>query len=176
MLYRYSEVLNLPVICAGSGKKAGSVTDVVFSPGNREVKALLLEDRGLSLKKRAVFLEDMLKLGNDAVIIDSMSCVSSIGRTAFAKAFGKRGLLGLRVFSKAGGDIGVVKDILFDIQTGRIEGFEISDGLFQDVMQGRKILPLIGKTELGEEFAVVEKEAVDEIKETGGGIMKKMPK
>ncbi|MGE5615149.1 MAG: PRC-barrel domain-containing protein [Bacillota bacterium] len=176
MLHRYSEVLNLPVICNGSGKKAGNVTDVVFNPGSREVKALLLDDRGFSLKKRAVFLENVTKLGEDAVIIDSMDCITSIGRTAFAKVFGKSGLLGLKVFSKTGGEIGIVKDVLFDVQTGRIEGFEISDGFFQDVMQGRKILPLIGKAELGEEFAVVEKEAVDEMKETGGGIMKRMMK
>ncbi|MGI6669060.1 MAG: PRC-barrel domain-containing protein [Acetivibrionales bacterium] len=176
MLHRYSEVLNLPVICGGSGKKAGSVTDVVFSPGSREVKAFLLDDMGISLKKRAVFLGDVTKLGKDAVIIGSMNCISSIGRTAFAKAFGKSGLLGLKVFSKAGGEIGVVKDVLFDVQTGRIEGFEISDGFFQDVMQGRKILPLIGRAELGGEFAVVEKEAVDEMKETGGGIMKRVLK
>lgn len=171
MLHRYSEVLNLPVICADSGKKAGAVKDILFSLKNREVKALLLEHSGLSLKKKVVILSELLSLGSDAAIINSSNCVSNMDRAAFTEAFGdESSLLGLKVFSRAGGEIGAVKDVIFDIQTGKIEGFEISDGLLQDVIQGRKMLPLFGKVELGEEFAIVESEAVDEMEEMGGGL------
>ena len=36
MLHRYSEVLNLPVICAEDGSKAGIVKDILFSIGERQ--------------------------------------------------------------------------------------------------------------------------------------------
>ena len=134
MLHRYSEVLNLPVICADSGKKAGSVKDILFNRSSREFRALLLDHKGLSLKKRVVFISELLSLGGGAAVVNNISCVSDLDRAAFAEAFNDEGsLLGLRVFSKSGGEIGVVRDILFDIRTGRIESFEISDGLFQDV-------------------------------------------
>jgi uncharacterized protein YrrD len=171
MLRRYSEVLNLPVICADSGKKAGVVKDLLFSTEDRQVKALLLEREGFSVKKRVVFLSELISLGSDAAIIESAGCVSDMKMASFRSSFKDEGsLIGLKVFSKAGGEVGVVRDVIFDCQTGRIEGFEISDGLLQDVVHGRKLLPLFGKVELGKEFAVVEKEAVDEMEGTGGGI------
>ncbi len=171
MLHRYSEVLNLPVICADSGRKAGVVKDILFSPEEKQVKALLLERSGVSVRKRVVFLRELISLGDDAAIVDNAGCVSDMDRVSFKRYFKDEGsLIGLKVFSKAGGEVGVVRDVIFDYRTGRIEGFEISDGLLQDVMHGRKLLPLFGKVELGKEFAVVEKEAVDEMEGTGGGL------
>ena len=177
MLHRYSEVLNLPVLCADNGKKAGVVKDVIFGLVNKKVMALLLEQNGLSLKKKVVLLEKLLGLGSDAAIVNSMSSVSNMDRTAFSETFRDEGaLLGLKVFSKAGGDLGTVKDVMFDWQTGRIEGFEVSGGMIQDVMQGRKLIPLFGKVELGEEFVVVGNEAVEEMEDTGGGIRNRLLK
>jgi uncharacterized protein YrrD len=171
MLQKYSEVLNLPVICADSGRKAGVVKDILFSSEERQVKALLLEREGVSVKKRVIFLSELISLGGDAAIVDSAGCVADMDRASFRNNFKDEGsLIGLRVFSKAGGEVGVVRDVIFDCRTGRIEGFEISDGLLQDVMHGRKLLPLFGKVEMGKEFAVVEMEAVDEMEGTGGGI------
>ncbi len=177
MLHRYSEVLNLPVICADSGKKAGAVKDILFSRNSREVKALLLEHKGLTLNKRVVFISELLGLGGGAAVVNGAGCIAELDREAFAKAFSDAGsLLGIRVFSKSGGEIGVIRDVMFDIRTGKIESFEISDGLFQDIMQGWKQLPLFGKVELGEEFAIVDSEAVNEMEETGGGIKNKLLK
>ncbi|NMA34759.1 MAG: photosystem reaction center subunit H [Clostridiaceae bacterium] len=174
-MHRYSEVLNLPVICAGDGSKAGVVKDILFSIRDRKAKALLLEQKGLSARKRVVLLSKLLNLGGGAVIIDNRDCIEEMDSTAFKNAFGDDGsLIGTKVYSKAGDEVGVARDVIFDLHTGRIEGFEISDGLLQDVMKGRKLLPLLGKVELGREIAVVDTEAVEEMKETGGGLKNKL--
>lgn len=183
MLHRYSEVLNLPVICADNGRKAGSIKDILFDLDGREVKALLLEHTGLLPGKRVIFLDKLSNLGKDAAIIRSTDCVSVVKRKAFANLFGSgesffdgdRGsLIGRRVYSKAGGELGIVKDVIFDISSGKIEAFEISDGVLQDIIQGRRLLPLFGKIELGEEFAIVDSEAVEEMDGTGGGIKNRL--
>jgi uncharacterized protein YrrD len=176
-LHRYSEVLNLPVLCADSGKKAGVVKDIIFGLGSKEVKALLLEQNGISLKKKVVFLNKLLSLGSDAAMVGNRSCVTDMDRRTYSEAFRDEGaLLGLKVFSKAGGELGTVKDVIFDWRTGKIEGFEVSDGMLQDVLQGRKLVPLFGRVELGEEFAIVGNEAVEEMEETGGGIRNRLLK
>jgi uncharacterized protein YrrD len=177
MLHRYSEVLNLPVLCADSGRKAGVVKDIIFGLAGKSVNALLLEQNGLSLKKKVVLLDKLLSLGSDAAIINSSSCVSDMDKASYFDAFRDEGaLLGLKVFSKAGGELGIVKDVIFDWKTGKIESFEVSEGMIQDVMQGRKLIPLFGKVELGEEFAVVGSESVEEMEETGGGIRNRLLK
>lgn len=175
MLHRYSEVLNLPVVCANSGKKAGVIKDIIFCPENKEVSAFLLEHKGLEIKKKVLRLKDILSLGDDAVIINSADCIKSLGKASYSTEFKDEGnILGFRIFTRAGQELGIVKDVIFDWQTGRIEGFEISDGLLQDIMQGRKILPLFGKVEFGEENVLVEKEAVEEMGYTGGGIKNRL--
>lgn len=183
MLYRYSEVLNLPVICADNGMKAGSIKDILFDLDSRKVKALLLEHTGLVPGKRVIFLNDLLSLGKDAVIIRNTGSVTVMKRKAFANFFGrgenlfdadKDSLIGRRVYSKAGGELGIVKDVVFDISSGKIEAFEISDGVLQDIIQGRRLLPLFGRFELGEEFAIVDSEAVEEMNGTGGGIKNRL--
>jgi len=42
---------------------------------------------------------------------------------------------------------------LFDLKHGKIDGIEVSDGLLQDIVKGRSVLPLIGKVEFGEEIS-----------------------
>ncbi len=171
LLQKYSEVLNLPVVCVNNGKKAGVVKDIIFCPENREVRAFLLEHRGLEIRKKVVKLKSILSLGTDALIIDGPDCVESLGKASYTAEFKDEGsILGLRIFTRSGEELGIVRDVIFDWQTGRIEGFEVSDGLFQDILQGRKILPLFGKVEFGEENVLVEKEAVEEMENTGGGI------
>lgn len=175
MLHRYSEVLNLPVISAENGKKAGVVKEVLFDTETREAKALLLEHRGVEIGKRLIFLKDILSLGADAVIIDSYASITAAGRSSYSKEFGKKGkILGLRIYSKAGEDLGVVVDVIFDWVTGRVESFEVSDGIYQDVVKGRSLLPLFGKVEFSEESVLVDKEAVEEMVNTGGGIKNRL--
>jgi uncharacterized protein YrrD len=103
--------------------------------------------------------------------------VSDVDRSVYSETFLDEGsFLGLKVFSKEGGELGFVKDVLFDSKSGKVESLEISDGLFQDVLQGRKMLPLFGKVEMGEDFAIVGNEAVEEMQDTGGGIRNKLLK
>ncbi len=172
---RYSEVVGLPVICVDNGKKIGIVNDVIFCPRTKEVKAFLLERKGCQVRKKAIVIKDVLSLGKDALIVNDCSCTKNLReleKSEYLKDNGK--LKGLRIYSKAGEDLGVVKDILFDYKSGIIEGVEISDSLFQDIVQGRNILPLFGKVEFSEENILVDKEAVEEMTNTGGGLKKKL--
>lgn len=168
---RYSEVLGLPVICAANGKMLGIVKDIVFCPKERKVVAFLLERKGCEIRKRVVLIEDALSLGKDALIVDDVDSVKELRKVEDGPEFKEKGdILGLRIYTKSGDDLGVVKDVLFDFTHGKIDGVEISDGLVQDIVKGRNVLPLIGKVEFGEENILVDSESVEEMMETGGGI------
>jgi len=174
MLHRYSEVLNLPVICADGGMNAGAVKDILFSLQDREIKAFLLRS-GLSTDKKVLLPDDVLSLGSDALVIKSPESIKRIGRAEYSGSFPDEGrLIGAKVFSKEGEELGTVKDVVFDIRSKKIEGFILTDGILQDLLEGRKILPLFGKVEFGEELVVVDNEAVDEMETSGGGIKNRL--
>lgn len=170
---KHSSVVGLPVICLEDGKRLGTVESLIFCPGKKEIRALLLERKGCRIKKDVILYKDVYALGKDAVVIKSPGCIYKMGTSPVTdKLIDKGDILGLRVFTKSGEDIGVVKDVLFDPVRGNIEGVEISDGLFKDIISGRRILPLIGRVEFGEENILVEKEVVDELLEKDGGLKK----
>ncbi len=170
-LLRYSEVIGKPVLHAGSGAVVGAVKDIVFCPGLKRIKAFLLERKGLKAGSRTVPMENVLHLGKDAVVIDSLEEPASLkGAGQPKEPMGSARIKGLKIYTRSGQDLGVVNDILIDEKTGAIEGVEVSDGLFQDLLQGRSILPLFGKVEFGQENILVDKEAADELISNGGGL------
>lgn len=168
---KYSEVLGLPVICLDSGKKAGVVKNILFCPKKKKLLAFLLECKNFDFKKKIILIEDIINIGSDAVIVKGEGCLKDFRKNKKSNELIDQGeIIGLRVISKQGEDVGIVKDVLFDCKNNTIEGVEVSDGLIQDLVKGRSILPLIGKVEFGEEFILVDRDAVEEIMETGGGL------
>lgn len=173
VLEKYSEVLGLPVICVSNGKKIGIIKDMVFSPKMKELKAFLLERRGCQINGKVILLKDVLDLGRDALIVNDCSCAKSPKKVKNTGDLGENGKIkGLKVYTRSGEDMGVVEDVIFDHKTGVVEGVEVSNGLMQDIVQGRNILPLFGKVEFSEENILVDKEAIEEMSNTGGGLKK----
>jgi len=131
----------------------------------------LLECKSFEFSKKIIYTDDIVNIGKDAVIIKEENSLKNYKKTKKSHEFTEKGeVIGLRVISKKGEDVGIVKDVIFDYKHNCIEGFEISDGLIHDLVKGRSVLPLIGKVEFGEEIILVDNDAVEEIMETGGGI------
>lgn len=172
---KHSEVIGLPVICVDSGSKIGTIAEVIFCPKIRQVNGIILERKGFEHLRKVILLKDILDFGSNAVIVKNSDSVRHMGKKEFTGKFKQKGdMLGLKVYTKSGDDLGVVKDVLFDCKTGDIEGVEVSDGLMQDLVKGRNILPLFGRVEIGEENILVDRESTEEIVNTGGGIKRRL--
>ncbi|HPD00024.1 MAG TPA: PRC-barrel domain-containing protein [Acetivibrio sp.] len=170
-MLRYSEVIGLPVICATDGKRLGVIKDIVFCPKDKKVVAFLVERKGYEILKKVVFMKDIQSMGKDALIINSPKDIKDLKKVQDSNELKEKGdILGLRVCTRSGEDVGVAKDVLLDFTHGKIDGIEVSGGLIQDILEGRNILPLIGKVEFGEEYILVDSESIEEMMETGGGI------
>ncbi len=170
-MIKYSEIIGLPVICADNGKKAGIVSDIIFCTEKKEVKGLVLERKGCEISCKFVNFRDILNLGRDAVIINSLSSLEKLNSSENKELYKSRPrLTGLKVYTQEGQDIGTADDVLFDGTTGRIEGIEVSDGIIRDILSGRNIIPLFGKVEFSQENMLVGKEAIEEMEGNGRGI------
>ncbi|HHW31559.1 MAG TPA: photosystem reaction center subunit H [Clostridiaceae bacterium] len=178
-MIRYREVIGMPVFCSQKGKKLGIVGDVIVSLEERKVKAFELEKKGFGVNSKGFLFESIENLGTDAIILKNFFCLDFLNNLGVKKPFDKgtpfnRGVIcGRKVYTKTGRELGVVKDYFFDPVTGRVEGIELSDGIYEDIVQRRNILPLFGKVEFGEDNVMVGREAVEEMMSTGGGIKRK---
>lgn len=168
---RYSEVIGLPVIYVIDGKKAGIIKDIIFCLESKKVIAFEIERNSYEIKKKIVLKEDVINLGKDAIVIEDENKITTFKKAKDSFGIKKKStIIDSKVYTKHGEDIGIVKDILFDFQKGTLDGVEISDGLIQDIVQGRNVLPLLGKVEFGKENILVERMAVEEMMEKGKGI------
>jgi uncharacterized protein YrrD len=172
LLQKYSELLNLPVFYASNGEKCGVIKDLLLTSDNSEIKGILVSGSDIDKKAKVVLVEDIISLENAALIIDGPEDVKNL--TQKIKDSIAEKLLKTKVYSNIGDYLGRVKDLLVDFSTLRIEGFILSDGLVQDAIYGKNILPVLGKVEFAEDFMLVEKEAAEEMAKSGGGIKKRI--
>ena len=175
MLKKYSKVVGLPVISARDGLKIGTLKDIIFNKDNKGILAFLMEKGIYAVKGNVILLNSILSLGNDALIVDNP--VNLIEYRRFKKLYhihDRTNLRGLKIFTQTGEDLGIVQDVLFDYKTGKIEGVQVSDGLVQDIIMGRNILPFFGKIEIGTGNILVQNEAVEEMISTGGGLKSRL--
>lgn len=163
----------MPLVCMENGKKIGSIKDIVFDFKTGEVKGLLVENNSFFSSTGIIGLDGVMSIGKDSIIVKGQR---DHERSKDDLSKGKDTLTDKKVCSRKGEEIGIIKDFLFDMETGTIEGFELSDGFVEDLMKGRRLLPLLGKVEYGNDSVIVGSEAIEEIVDTGGGVAKKRRK
>ena len=61
-----------------------------------------------------------------------------------------------------GENLGVVHDMVFDMETGSLEGFELSRGFMNDMIEGRKVIFMRDGVEFGKEYIIARSEDNDE--------------
>nr|WP_272878398.1 PRC-barrel domain-containing protein [Clostridium sp. Cult3] len=59
--------------------------------------------------------------------------------------------------------IGYVKDIVIDKLKGSIEGFIITEGVFEDILKGRNYMPLFENTKITEDSICIFKSMLNSI-------------
>lgn len=133
-------VKGVPVVCLKDDSRVGYVGDALYNNENK-VCAFILEQSGISLRKRIILLDEILQLSNKNCVIYSDNSI-----LRFDKKDGKKkncrfsGFIGKNVESKDGRGLGVIRDMIFDVETGTIEGFELYRGIVEDAVKGRNII------------------------------------
>ena len=167
-----SDIIGLPVVTFDHGEKIDKVTDVVFDHSANQVIAFLVDEGGWFSSARVVPFESLRTVGPDAVIVPAKSAVVEAGRAPAVAKILERGnvLKGTKIMTTDGRDLGSMRDLYFDEATGRVEGFEVSGGLFADAYEGRSFVPAPHTLTIGEDVAFVPPETAGLMEEQVGGI------
>lgn len=135
------DVIGLPVIHVATGKRLGTVRDLLFDEQQRMV-GLLLENGGWIRRGRFIPFTRIASLGADAVILDSEEDIYPLDEGEqgwFGLLTGQRKLKGRPVMMSNGRELGMVEDVYFLEGMGTLMGYELSDGLISDLREGRKV-------------------------------------
>ncbi len=80
-------------------------------------------------------------------------------------------VLGKRLMTEGGKFLGNVDDVLIDRQTRRVVAYEVSGGVWQDMMRGQTAVPVAHIISIGSDVAVVPDFVQDQVEEPTGGLI-----
>lgn len=140
-LARATELMGLPVVTLDRAAAVGEIRDVLFDPSRSRVVALTVRGRGLLSPPLIGLLpaSAVRAIGRDAVMIGSDDALVR-EREGMASALDDQvEVLGKEVVTDAGATLGVVVDVVLEIQGGEavVVGCEV-----ERTAEQRVILPL----------------------------------
>ena len=145
----YTLLKNQPIFEAKTGTKIGEVCDLCIT--REGIVSGLLIKKGVFLKQTLFLdIEDVTSFGCDGVMIETSSCLEKLKTTPEYTLSHKHSLEGMLMLSKSGESLGMLKDVYFHEELGTIVGYEITDGFFSDITEGKQVIqskepPTIGK-------------------------------
>lgn len=167
-----SDVINKAIVALNTGRRIARVLDLIFDQHENQILALLVEERGVFRSGRMVPLKAVQAIGADAVVVNSEQAILSVSDSPRVKNILRQDVVvkGTRILTQDGQYLGVVTDLYFDEQMGRIEGYEASGGIFADAYTGRSFIPAPHTIQIGRDITFVPPETADLMQEQVGGI------
>lgn len=161
-MVRMLEARGIPIICLKDGSRVGYLGEPIYTQ-DEEIFGFVVDGaRGLS--RKYLDLNDILRIGKDNCVIYSEASVRKLGkvREMLRNNRGLNALIGRDVRKSDGTLLGVVRDLAFDMETGMIEGFELSRGFMEDVRNGRNLILMRDGVELGDHCVMIKEETENE--------------
>lgn len=131
---RIQEILGLPVLNQKTGAQMGHVKDVIIDNKENRVMGIMLEaDSMFGHCIPGIVRQDLLQISKDSIITDCSVSLELSGSSWLEKVGGT-------VYNFDGTIKGCIVDAFLDESFNEILGYEISDGLFADLLNGRQAI------------------------------------
>lgn len=145
----FSLLKGQPVFETKSGTKIGVVSDLCISSSGK-VTGLLVKTGVFFKPSYFLDIQKVASYGNDGVMIDDNAYLEKLKTSPEYTLTHRNSLNGLMMLTKSGELLGLLKDVYFQEELGTIIGYEITDGFFSDISEGKQVIqsgssPAIGK-------------------------------
>lgn len=145
----FLSVKGLPVYNQDRAEKMGEVVDLSISK-NGQVEGLLVKTGGFLKHHSFLAIDQVVSFGRDGIMIADADCLVVLKDSSDYTLSHQRSLEGKLLVSKSGDSLGLLKDVCFLEEVGTIVGYEVTDGFFTDITEGKQVIeseapPAIGK-------------------------------
>jgi uncharacterized protein YrrD len=137
-LRTFSLLKEVPVFQLEDGKAIGSVKDLCLNDGT--IKGLVIDRKGWFAKQALLPIDLVLSFGHDGLMIESEDSLQAQGKKEHFFLHPHRGIYGKPLLTAEGEKLGLVEDVYFNEELGTILGYEVTEGFFADLKEGRKVV------------------------------------
>jgi len=127
-LKKSKELINLPVLAIKEGDFISRVHSLIINPSEGRIDYLLLEGEHWYLEKNVLDFNQISAIGNNAVTTEKSANVEPVSKSDGAVELLQKEVfvLNSRVMTRDGRFIGTVTEFIFDENTGKINGCELT--------------------------------------------------
>ncbi|MGI6207505.1 MAG: PRC-barrel domain-containing protein [Anaerolineae bacterium] len=150
-------LLGQPVITVNSGRRVGSIQEILYDAAENRVTAIILSKPPVAGSAKAVTADHIRLFGVHVTLIDSDDAIRTLTIDPASRASVKAGTSVIRtqVITTEGRKLGEVSDIALD-ETGNILGYRMSHNLIRDAFRGKTFIPVSALFAVGDDAILVE--------------------
>lgn len=154
-LRTFSLLKGQPVFETRSGTKIGEISDLCISSTGK-VNGLLVK-KGVFFKQSFFLdIQNVTFFGWDGVMVEEAEQLEKLKENPEHTLTHQRPLDGMMMLSKSGESLGLLKDVYFQEEVGTIVGYEITDGFFSDITEGKQVIQSEKPLAIGKDAIIVD--------------------
>lgn len=148
------QLLSLPVVEALTGEQLGEVKELLYDSRERRLIGFIIADGGWLRKARAVLLAQVQEITDTAVVVEDKSFVRDVGEIGDS-LMTSCDVQGYTLITADGRELGIIQDLVVSPASGVIVGYELSDGIIDDLLKGRTTVTVSGRVDIVGEQVIV---------------------
>lgn len=153
-LRTFSLLQGLPIYELASGEKLGEVCDLMITDTGA-VNGLLIKSGAFLKKTQLIQTKHVASFGQDGVMIKNRELLEPVDETIDYTFHHHRRLHGKEMLTAEGQRLGFLEDVYFMEEVGTIVGYELTDGFFSDVMEGKRVVKPVDPPSIGKDTIIV---------------------
>lgn len=142
------ELMGLSVTTVDGRRQIGEIKDIIYDPETNIVLGYILDNKKWLKDGKGFLQTDVVKREDGTIFIQDESVVKKLHSIPELKAAleKRQDLRGLKVETQEGSYLGTIQDLVLDGESGKISGYEVSDGVIEDLLKGRMTISNQGIT------------------------------
>lgn len=148
------ELLSLPVVVALTGEQLGEVRELLYDTRECRLIGFVVADGGWLHGAKVVLMPEVREITGTAVVVEDRACVRDLSEIRELKT-AICDINGYNLITTDGSELGTIRDLLISPDKGKIEGYEISKGIIDDLLNGRSTVTVSGQVDIVGEQVVV---------------------
>ena len=160
------------VVSLEEGQQIGAIGGLVINPAQKNVAALIIEQKGWFREQKFIPFSKVHSIGEDIITIDRINrAEKGTSLPEILKLFKDRvNVIGSRLVAENGTALGMVDEYYIDLQTGNIVGLEFSGGTVSNLFRGSAFLDINHVRTLGTRIIICNNSCLDSIVKMDGGL------
>jgi len=154
-LRTFSLLKGQPVFETKSGTKIGEVCDLCISKDGM-VRGLLIKKGDFFRQTYVLDIQKVSSFGWDGVMLEDRNDLVKWKDSPEHTMTHQHALDGKLMISKSGDTLGLLKDVYFQEELGTIVGYEITDGFFSDITEGKQVIQSGKPLSIGKDAIIVD--------------------